>query len=334
MRYRITLISLFVISMLIFFFQGKDFMFTMFKGGKEYNEGTKLLEKKDFAGSIEFFDMAIEKNPLFSEAYLNLGYAHAHLEQYDQAETDIWTAIELLKNSHHIETEDKTHLHQKISHAYKNLAILVYQQKIKESIRNGKPGEVLKNHEHYLQCIHQALESDPKQTDLNKYLDLHEKNKSLDIANAYYQSAMIQLESENLRIAEQNLKDALQQYPNHQDSHLSLGIIYQSFNETDKSIDHFEKSLQNTNDEIHILNTLSELYASKTEFDKAIEYYQRSIKMDPNQSGVIYNIAAFFKELGNTQESISYFQMYLDMEPNAPDKNNVDQIIKLLHEKN
>lgn len=65
------------------------------KARREFDEGVKRLDAKDPAGSLRFFNKAIEKYPRYYEAYYNLALAQIRLGRADQAAQSFQAAIDL-----------------------------------------------------------------------------------------------------------------------------------------------------------------------------------------------------------------------------------------------
>jgi len=329
-RYRFTIIMLLIVSAYTFIFHGKEFYFTAFKGGQEYNQGTAALEKEHYDKAIEFLKKAIRKNPILAEAYLNLGFAYAKTDQKDDARNQIQTAIELLKNGRHIETKDQFSIEQKLSNAYKNLALLIFRPMIDEFIQDAQPAKVLEYHELMSESLRNAQHYSTNPSVIQKNITLIATQKSFDIATSHYNLAAKNMEKNDYRLAVQNLNDALEIKPDYSEALILLGIIYQSANESDLSIKNYEKALEIQPEEIRILNTLAKIYGKKGEFKKGIDFYLRSIKISPEQSGTIYNIAVFLQASEQNQTAIEYFKKYIIMNPGAEDISEVKNRIEIL----
>lgn len=63
-----------------------------------YRVGNEHYEKGDFDKAIEYYNKAVEADPLFDKAYYNRGLAYACKEDYDKAIEDIDKMIELKPN--------------------------------------------------------------------------------------------------------------------------------------------------------------------------------------------------------------------------------------------
>lgn len=64
------------------------------------------------------------------------------------------------------------------------------------------------------------------------------------------------------------------------DVHLQLGIYYQSLNEQDTALKHYEKSLEIFGNTAATHNNMAIIYENKKNFAKALEHYQESVKLD------------------------------------------------------
>jgi Tfp pilus assembly protein PilF len=65
------------------------------KARREFGKGVRRLDGKDPAGSLRFFNKAIQKYPKYYEAYYNLGLAQTRLGQADPALRSFQAAVDL-----------------------------------------------------------------------------------------------------------------------------------------------------------------------------------------------------------------------------------------------
>ena len=65
------------------------------KARREFDKGVRRLDAKDPAGSLRFFNKAIQKYPKYYEAYYNLGLAQIRLGQAEEASRSFQFAIDL-----------------------------------------------------------------------------------------------------------------------------------------------------------------------------------------------------------------------------------------------
>ena len=65
------------------------------KARREFDKGVRRVDAKDPAGSLRFFNKAIQEFPEYYEAYYNLGLAKIRLGQSEQASRSFQSAIDL-----------------------------------------------------------------------------------------------------------------------------------------------------------------------------------------------------------------------------------------------
>ena len=68
------------------------------KAEKLYNEGIKLIDKKDYSNALMKFDAAIFEKPEFEKAYYNRGSVKYELKDYAGAIVDFNKTIEINPN--------------------------------------------------------------------------------------------------------------------------------------------------------------------------------------------------------------------------------------------
>ena len=78
-------------------------------GYPEYNVGVGLFQAGDYEGAIEHFQKAVEENPSFAEAYMNLGTSFYQLEQYKDALNAYTTADSLFRIGEYVEVRGVEH---------------------------------------------------------------------------------------------------------------------------------------------------------------------------------------------------------------------------------
>ncbi len=114
-----------------------------------------------------------------------------------------------------------------------------------------------------------------------------------------YDQPMAEGEPDPLKMAEENLKAALQIKSNFPDAVSAMGDLYLRKNQPDLAIEKWEEAikLDSRFEAAHL--SMARFYRSQKEYDKAIENYQRAISLKPKR------VAIRYLELGLT---------YMDME--------------------
>lgn len=67
------------------------------KGEESYNAGVKLFQEMKYRESIPDFQKAVQENPDFGEAYMNMGRAYNLLQQYDSSIVNFQKALGIFK---------------------------------------------------------------------------------------------------------------------------------------------------------------------------------------------------------------------------------------------
>lgn len=329
-RYKSTLFMLFSISCILFIFYGDSFIFTLFKGGQEYNKATYEIQNNNIQSAIELLNMSINKNPLFSEAYLNLGFAYTQDQQYELAENAFLTAIDLFSKGKFIETKDQISIEEKLVQAHKNLSILVYQPLMNKAASEGSPELVNDYYEKFKSHIQTASQTSTQQDSLTSILNSFDKKFPLILSDGFYNQAANQVNQNDLENAVKSLHDSIHQYPLHLESLILLGLLYQNSHDLNHALEYYLKALSVDTENIRLLNSISEIYSQLKDWSHAIEYYNKSLDVNPDQSNVIYNLAIFYNENSQYDQALKCWKQYLEMNPDASDKVEVQSMIDRL----
>jgi tetratricopeptide (TPR) repeat protein len=111
---------------------------------------------------------------------------------------------------------------------------------------------------------------------------------------------------------------------------ISIANIYEKQDNYDKALEHYNKSLQFTNDPSSIAtiyNNIALIYFLKGDYNKAVEYYKKAIAFDQeigdyHETAIcMLNLGALYTKLKNFQESQYYLQKGLLMMQKLGDKS-------------
>ena len=292
--------------------------------------------------STYYYKKAIEVNPNYTDAYINLGHAFYYLNKFYSAIKCYKTAIVLdnypiekyilyydlatcyyglNKVSEAVENYLKSIEHNSdFFSSYYNLGCLYYDNnKYEDAIKylssaakiNKKDGRVY----YYLAVSYSKIKNSKNAiTNFEKAI----KNGYIN-SEVYYDFAW---EYGNLKLYNEAIvyyKKSIELNPNHKHSCNNLAIIYTKLQEYDNSIFYYEKSIEIDKNQPYVLNNLGILYENyESNHTKAINTYLRAIELAPSMMSAYANIGWVYIDLMLYTQALEYFIKAYKIDPNYP----------------
>ena len=194
------------------------------------------------------------------------------------------------------------------------------------------------------------------QEKINRGIDLFKKNKfdeATQIFNLLKENSeskiislfflgIIQTKKKNPKLAKENFFEILKIDQDHEDTNLSLGILYQEekdFNNAliylkkvlninknnfnaiyylglvnfnlrnlDESLDFFNKCIEANKDHFQSYLMLGHIYLRKKEFDKAVNNYKKVLELNPGRERTKFNLSWCYFALLKFEEAFEYYE--------------------------
>lgn len=115
--------------------------------------------------------------------------------------------------------------------------------------------------------------------------------------------------------------------PADKDVHLKLAAIYQSLNKHELAIDQYKRALILEPDCAFTCNQIGAVYFSKKEYKKSQKWHERAIMNDSEMTEAYYNLACAFQAAGETKNSLKIFKKVLEMDPSFPEAEKVKEYV-------
>ena len=106
------------------------------------------------------------------------------------------------------------------------------------------------------------------------------------------------------------------QYPNTLLLYDILGAAYMGLNDTDKTIESYQKVLQLNPNHTDAYNNMGMALYDQGRFDEAVESYQKAVKLEPSFADAHYNLGNALKQVGSLEKAIDSYKASLALNPN------------------
>lgn len=231
-----------------------------------FKRGTDLIDKKQYAEALTYFNKVLEIDPKSFKTHYNMGLAFARLNDIDVAIKHIQKALEL--NPQYL-----------------------YSHKILGQLLLKKGG--------YAQAkVHFTtfLEDNPDDIEaLNTYGILFSKEKNYKAAEdafkkasridplftqAYFNLAQMYLVQNNFKEANNTFAEILTIEPNYPEVLYNLGFLAELSGETQRAINLYSGELKNNPVSYKTLTALGRIMEKKGAVDYAVEYYSQAIALN------------------------------------------------------
>jgi len=277
--------------------------------------GAVHFQLKDFSESIFYNQQAIRVDPLFAEAYSNLGNSLRELGDVKAATEFYLKAIKL---------------NPRFSDAYNNLASTYLQM-----------GQTKQAYETY----QMALVLDPELADAQNNMGnlLKAQGRVEDARKAYLEAIRIK---PDFAVAWSNLagifkdegevdtalsyyNEAIRLSPNLADAHSNLGNALLSAGKLDDAKKSFEKAIRIRPDFAVAHSNLGNVFHDMGHMDKAIAAYKLAIQIEPSYPDAHNNLGNAYRDIGEVENALIRYKKCLKLKPDHPYAyNNLGNLLK------
>ena len=246
--------------------------------------GSRAYDAGDFAGAVEHYSKAIEKDPNTAAFFNNRGISYKNLGRYDEAIADYNRAIEL--------KPDFAYAFNNRGVAYGNLgryveAIADYNRAIElkpdyaEALNNrGVAYDDLGRYDEAIADYNRAIDLKP---DLADALN----NRGISYKN---------LGRYNEAIADYNR--AIELKPDDAEVLNNRGIAYGNLGRYDEAIADFNRAIELKPDYAYVFNNRGVAYGNLGRYDEAIADFNRAIELKPDYAEAYRNRASAYRAIG------------------------------------
>jgi tetratricopeptide (TPR) repeat protein len=269
------------------------------------NTGITLLDKGRFAEAAEAFRKALQKEPGFLAARVNLGRAQMMLKEYD----DAIRTLEMVLRADPQQTEVYTLLGN----------ILMDRGDLKGAERRFKeglahrPGDT--NAHNSLGLLYDRMGRD------SEAIAEYEKVIAVDAdyAEGYNNIGLIHRKRGEPRRAIELFRRAIEADPDFPGSYNNMGLTHQDLGERAEARAAFERGLAVDPKNAVILNNLGTLDLAEQRLEDARSRFQQSIDADPEYPSALNNLGAVLGMMGREQEAFEQYLKAVELDPGYTD---------------
>lgn len=263
--------------------------------------GNQMEDQGNFEEALENYRKAIQVNPDYPRAYLNIGNAFLALDLTEEAMTNYQKSIALDPNY--------AFAHYNLGNAYQKIehledAVSCYHRAL--SCNKDFPEALVAIGTTYekLNQTEQAILQYETALKINPYL----LEASVLLGDAYRKFGL-------LPRAVSCYRDALLLKPNRVDLHFNLGVTFLELGNYDEAILQFKKTLDLKSDHFAAIFKLGITFSNQCKFDEAQNYFQNLIDMKPDFSPAYREIGNIFFDKGQRELAIQAYQKAIDIDP-------------------
>ncbi len=300
------------------------------KANKEtLDKAQSAFDNKDYQSTIVYTTIYINSKPKKYEAYQLRGDAFYALHQFQLAQRDYQTAIDLKTADDKLMTGTK-YVSAIILGADKNEQLqntelgnlygrLMYAQKAQN---DSKYEESFANAVKYNSHIYLPQ---PNKNDINKINCPQKYGKVVNPQgiDATISKAIEDIEKDNFHEAIFKIQEINEKYPKYYLGQYLMGVALTGLEQTDDAIKSFEQALKLNPYDFESLASLGQIYFdraetnfSKEDAQKSIDYFNQALKYHKNNNTYYFYIGMNELQMGNNNLAISNFNKALKINPN------------------
>lgn len=298
------------------------------------NLGNCYLQIGNAQRAFEILSMAIQINPLLSEAHMNLGNIHLQRNQPAEAIARYEEALSILGRDGHAfvglgtaymqtgnykkaESYFKTalsldpeniNIHRNLGHIQylqgKNTAAIAALK----NVLNLAPDDV-----ETLLLMGQIYQKLNENGNACSYLEKAVK-LAPDNVSAHCSLGYLYLEEKRTPAAQAEFAYVIDNLGEDASAYFGLGRVYNEQNETDNAIWAYNKALEMDSKMVPALQNLGNAYLEKQMLTEAVSAYQRAVRIEPGNGALCYNLAVALAKNDQHQEAINQFIAAIDLE--------------------
>ncbi len=296
------------------------------------NRGLVFLSKQEYDKAIEEFQRALELNPSFTGALINLGTARMQKGETDKAIQHFHEALK--RDPKSIETENlignaymkKKDYQQAEKHLMRALAIepdfpdalnslgILYENmgRLEEAINQYK--KVIEIDRYYAEGYNNIGNIWKKRGKADQAIQWYEKAIDADpfFIGSYNNIALIHQEKGDFEKATQFIEEALDKAPTNAFVMNNLGSLYFSQGDLEAAIEMWKKAIEISPSYESPYNNLGAAYGKKGMLDKEMEMYWKALQMNPDYIDARFNLGMGYIRGGELEKGMKELHKILE----------------------
>jgi tetratricopeptide (TPR) repeat protein len=269
------------------------------------NTGITLLDKGRFAEAAEAFRQALQKEPGFQAARVNLGRAQMMMKEYEQAAG----TLEAVLRADPRQTEVYTLLGN----------ILMERGDLRGAERRFREGLAHRpddtNARNSLGLLYDRMGRDLEAiAEYEKVIAV-----DADYAEGYNNIGLIHRKRGDPRRAIELFRRAIEADPDFPGSYNNMGLTHQDLGERAEARAAFERGLEVDPRNAVILNNLGTLDLAEQRLEDARARFEQSIEADPEYPSALNNLGAVLGMMGRDQEAFEQYLKAVELDPDYTD---------------
>ncbi len=269
------------------------------------NSGLLLLQRGRYAEAARTFEQAIEKQPGFIAARINLARAHIQMDDHETARRILRSVLEddpgraEVQNILGAMAMQEGDMEGAETHFRASLAIEPGDTDTHNSLGllYGKMGQ----EERALREFEAVISADP------------------DYAEAYNNIGLIHRKRGDPPRAIEWFRRAIAADPSFAGSYNNMGLAFQDLGQLGEARETYERGLQVEPDNAVIINNLGTVDLARGDPEAAFEVFRRAIEADPEYASAHNNMGATLGILGRADEALEKYREAVALDPNYGD---------------
>jgi tetratricopeptide (TPR) repeat protein len=260
-------------------------------------KGNVQLTQKNYQEAIRFYREAIDKNPEFADAFLNLGLAYLQLGKLEEAQVAFSAAIE----------QDDSLLPAYLARA--ETATRLSQWDEAERDLNALNNAYADSSQYFLIKGNMLMGKNNPAAALAEYdksVALNPKN-----AEAHVNRGAIYFSQKAYPLAAKDFEQALQINPNQLEALNNLGLLASRERNWDKALMYLDRALRMNSADPLSLNNKGYVLLRIGKREEAFKLISRSLDTMPENGYALRNLGLYYLEKQDLKESIASFEKAL-----------------------
>jgi len=298
-------------------------------------QGNTFLSSGDMESAAQCYRQAIDINPGFAEAHLNLGFVLNEQKLYEEASQSLKLAIRFnpkLEDAHYLlamisqelgNLEDAITLFNKAIEikpdfeiAYHGLGRALIQNDKTEQAKTIfiKANTIFPNAVDFLFHLGKLY---AHEGNIDKAIDCFQNVLAIqpDFAEAHFNVGLALQIQDKQDAATTSFQNVLSIEPDHVGAHANLGVILQKQGKLDAAIASYRSALNLNFRLAEVHNLLASALHSQGKLDEAIQHLQQAVAINPNYADAYKNLGAMFEIQKNFEASVENYLAALSINP-------------------